>query len=71
MTRTKSIYLALLAVLLSPMAANAGLISFTDATNDADPDLLSADPCWSYTTGDFTLGCSARQNRSLALQTLT
>lgn len=28
MTRTKSIYLALLAVLLSPMAANAGLITY-------------------------------------------
>ena len=30
MTRTKSIYLALLAVLLSPMAANADVITFTD-----------------------------------------
>ena len=33
MNRTKSIYLALLAVLLSPMAANADLITFDDLAN--------------------------------------
>ena len=55
MTRTKSTYLALLALLFSPMAANAGLISFTDAIGDDDPDLLSAHLSWNDTTGDFTL----------------
>ena len=39
MTRTKSIYLALLAVLLSPMAANAGLIDVGGSTIDTDSGL--------------------------------
>ena len=46
MTRTKSTYLALIAVLLSPMAANADLITFTDI------DLASGNPA---TVDGFTV----------------
>ena len=57
MTKTKSTFLALLAVLLTPMAANADLlsVSFSDAIGDTNPDLIGADLMWDDTSGNFTL----------------
>ena len=69
MTRTKSIYLALLAVLLSPMAANAGLIHdessdgdidndsfiFSDGLNEIIGDLIFTEDSTDFDIFDFTL----------------
>jgi len=42
MTRTKSTFLALIAVLLSPMAANAGLIAVVADVNAVDADEIAS-----------------------------
>ena len=69
MTRTKNIYLALLAVLLSPMAANAVVIHdessdgdiledgfvFSDGLNEIIGDLIYTEDLFDFDIFDFTL----------------
>ena len=63
MTKTKSIYLGLLAILLSPMAANAVPITvgaFSGGENVEDLEGLgSAPPVGSFTYGDFSFSESS------------
>ena len=56
MTRTKSIYLALLALLLSPMAANADPIQFDWSNNGTAGALVSASGYWVIDDSDIKAG---------------
>jgi len=59
MTKTKSTYLALLAVLLSPMAANADSISAIDPVGEA-----------AFGSGNFTVGWSFTANEDILVTDL-
>ena len=58
MTRTKSTYLALLAVLLSPMAANADLIQI---------DIVPSEGAWFTMTGSFDFDSAASTYSNLTI----